>query len=88
VTVFGSTIETPGVAIIVVVEVTVLFELTTDVTVCQIVVEYVTVALAAIVVVTRRVDVDVMVVVPTTDVTVETKLVFWRFLMSSGGGGK
>lgn len=79
VTVTTFTTETPGVKTKVVVMVVELFALTKFVTVDQIVVEYVAVARAATVVVTNLVDVEDTVMVLTTDVTVETMLLTWRF---------
>jgi len=62
---------TPGVNVIVRVEVVELFALITDVNVSHTVVLYVVVARAATVVVTRRVEVDLIVVVPIVEVLVE-----------------
>lgn len=72
VTVTTFTTETPGVKVKVVVKVVELFALMTEVTVCHIVVEYVAVARAATVVVTKRVDVEDIVIVLTTYVDVTT----------------
>jgi hypothetical protein len=70
----------------VLVDVVVLFALITDVTVCQVVVEYVAVARAEIVVVTRRVDVYGTVIVLIIEVIVVNRL-FWRFSRECCGGG-